>query len=64
MYLAPDPEDMRSDNYIQFSLYSQFDLAINVGYKSFVSPDIPTSESDTVKISGSVKNEGRTDIGF
>lgn len=56
---------MRSNNHIQFSLYSQqILLARNFVYKSFILPDIPISESDTVKISGSTEDEGRIDIGF
>lgn len=63
--MAPDPEEMRSNNHIQFSLYSQqILLARNFVYKSFILPDIPISESDTVKISGSTEDEGRIDIGF
>jgi len=49
---------------MQFSMYSQQSHSANFVYKSFISPDIPISESDTVKIPVSTGGEGRIDIGF
>lgn len=63
MYLAPDPEETRNDH-MQFRMYSQQNHLARTLFKSFISPDISISESDTVKISVSTGDEGRTDIGF